>query len=92
MKIQVVACAGAALALGTLALGVRAYEDHPVAQVKGAALMSKDLPEYPGKEAVMSVVEYPPGTASPPHPRTRAASHMTASTPVRIAGRAILAR
>ena len=67
MKIQMAACAGAALALGTLALGVRAYEDHPVAQVKGAALMSKDLPEYPGKEAVMSVVEYPPDTASPPH-------------------------
>ena len=67
MKIQMAACAGAALALGTLALGVLAHEDHPVAEVKVAALMSKDLPEYPGKEAVMSVVEYPPGAASPPH-------------------------
>jgi quercetin dioxygenase-like cupin family protein len=29
--------------------------------------MTKDLPEFPGKEAVMLTVEYPPGAASKPH-------------------------
>jgi len=30
-------------------------------------LMSKDLPELPGKEAVMITVEYPPGSIDPIH-------------------------
>jgi quercetin dioxygenase-like cupin family protein len=30
-------------------------------------LMSKDLPEYPGKEAVMITVVYPPGASDPIH-------------------------
>ena len=31
------------------------------------SLMSKDLPEFPGKEAVMITVEYPPGGSDPVH-------------------------
>lgn len=30
-------------------------------------LTSKDLPEFPGKEALMIIVEYPPGTVDPIH-------------------------
>jgi len=30
-------------------------------------LMSKDLPELPGKEALMIAVEYPPGGSDPVH-------------------------
>lgn len=30
-------------------------------------LMTKDLPEYPGKEVLMITVEYPPGGADPIH-------------------------
>jgi quercetin dioxygenase-like cupin family protein len=31
------------------------------------SLMSKDLPDFPGKEAVMITVEYPPGGSDPIH-------------------------
>jgi quercetin dioxygenase-like cupin family protein len=34
---------------------------------KATALMSKDIPEFAGKEVVMSTVEYPAGVASAPH-------------------------
>ena len=34
---------------------------------KVTALMSKDLPESPGKEALMIMVEYPPGSTDPIH-------------------------
>lgn len=44
------------------------------AQTAGAApqssrkiLMTKDLPDFPGKEALVFIVEYPPGTNNPPH-------------------------
>jgi quercetin dioxygenase-like cupin family protein len=44
------------------------------AQTAGAApqssrtpLMAKDLPDFPGKEAMVYIVEYPPGTNNPPH-------------------------
>ncbi|MEO7728520.1 MAG: cupin domain-containing protein [Burkholderiales bacterium] len=44
------------------------------AQSSGAApqssrkiLMVKDLPDFPGKEATVLIVEYPPGTSNPPH-------------------------
>ena len=36
-------------------------------EAKVTSLMSKDLPEYPGKEGLMIMVEYPPGTADPIH-------------------------
>jgi quercetin dioxygenase-like cupin family protein len=32
-----------------------------------ASLMSKDLKDFPGKEALMITVEYPPGGADPVH-------------------------
>ena len=32
-----------------------------------ASLMSKDLPDFPGKEVLMITVEYPPGGADPVH-------------------------
>jgi quercetin dioxygenase-like cupin family protein len=37
------------------------------AQTKATALMSKDIPEFAGKEVVVSTVEYPAGVASAPH-------------------------
>jgi len=36
-------------------------------ELKIVTLMSKDLPESPGKEALMFTVEYPPGWADPVH-------------------------
>ena len=30
-------------------------------------LMAKDLPDFPGKEAMVYIVEYPPGTNNAPH-------------------------
>src|SRR5215470_16212105 len=34
---------------------------------KVTSLMSKDLPDNPGKEALMIIVEYPPGSKDPIH-------------------------
>ena len=36
-------------------------------QAKVTPLMSKDLTENPGKEALMIMVEYPPGSSDPSH-------------------------
>jgi quercetin dioxygenase-like cupin family protein len=36
-------------------------------QAKVTSLMSKDLPENPGREALMITVEYPPGSSDPIH-------------------------
>ena len=36
-------------------------------EAKVTPLFSKDLPEVPGKEGVMLVVEYPPGSTDPIH-------------------------
>ena len=36
-------------------------------EAKVTPLMSKDLPEFPGKEGVMLVIEYPPGSVDPVH-------------------------
>ena len=38
-----------------------------VQQAKITSLMSKDLPESPGKEALMITVEYAPGGTDPIH-------------------------
>ena len=54
MKILLRSCAGVALALG-------------LAAAQAEPLMTKDLPEFPGKEAVMLTVDYAPGAASKPH-------------------------
>ena len=55
------------MALGLLTHAVLAREDRPAAAAKATPLMAKALPEFPGKEAVMLTVEYPPGAASDPH-------------------------
>ena len=36
-------------------------------EAKVTELMSKDLPEFPGKEGLMITVEYPPGSVDPVH-------------------------
>ena len=36
-------------------------------EAKVAPLISKDLPEFPGKEGLMITVEYPPGGSDPVH-------------------------
>ena len=36
-------------------------------QASVASLMSKDLPEFPGKEVLMITVDYPPGSVDPIH-------------------------
>src|SRR5258706_15978533 len=36
-------------------------------EAKVTPLMSKDLAEYPGKEGLMILVEYPPGSSDPIH-------------------------
>jgi quercetin dioxygenase-like cupin family protein len=36
-------------------------------EAKVTELMSKDLPDYPGKEGLMIMVEYPPGSSDPIH-------------------------
>jgi quercetin dioxygenase-like cupin family protein len=36
-------------------------------QPEVTSLMSKDLPDFPGKEGVMITVEYPPGGVDPVH-------------------------
>ena len=53
---------GAALMLLCLIPGALMAE-----QLAITSLMSKDLPEMPGKEAVMITVEYPPGWSDPVH-------------------------
>ena len=42
-----------------------AQQTPPMAKVK--ELMTRQLPDYPGKEAVLIEVEYPPGGADPVH-------------------------
>ena len=51
-----------ALVLLCLMTGAAAAEGPKV-----TPLMSKDLPEAPGKEALMILVEYPPGSSDPVH-------------------------
>lgn len=36
-------------------------------EAKVTPLMSKDLPDFPGKEGMMITVEYPPGSSDPIH-------------------------
>ncbi|MEO8659242.1 MAG: cupin domain-containing protein [Bryobacteraceae bacterium] len=36
-------------------------------EAKVTPLMSKDIPEFPGKEGLMITVEYPPGSTDPIH-------------------------
>ena len=50
---------------GTLMAQQPAASQAPQASV--TSLTSKDLPEFPGKEALMIMVEYPPGAVDPIH-------------------------
>jgi quercetin dioxygenase-like cupin family protein len=50
------------LALACLATGSLMAQEAKVTQ-----LMSKDLPNLPGKEGLMIIVEYPPGSSDPIH-------------------------
>ena len=54
-------CAAALLALPLLA----AAQTPPRAVAK--VLMTQDLPDFAGKEATVTALEYPPGSSSPPH-------------------------
>jgi quercetin dioxygenase-like cupin family protein len=50
---------------GTLMAQQLAATNAPQASV--TPLTSKDLPEFPGKEVLMILVEYPPGSVDPVH-------------------------
>ena len=50
------------LALALLATGAFVLNEPKVTQV-----LSKDLPDIPGKEGIMLTVEYPPGGSDPVH-------------------------
>ena|SRR5437660_7141931 len=52
----------AVLALAFLAAGSLAAQEAKLTQV-----MSKDLPNIPGKEGLMLLIEYPPGSSDPVH-------------------------
>lgn len=49
------------------AAGPAADEGHAPPLAKVTELMTKPLPDYPGKEALLIQVEYPPGAADPVH-------------------------
>lgn len=51
----------AAIAVVATGSGVRAQ------QTVSTPVLAKDLPDFAGKEVVISTVEYPAGVASPPH-------------------------
>ena len=53
------------LMTGTLMAQQLAATNAPQASV--TPLTSKDLPEFPGKEVLMILVEYPPGSVDPVH-------------------------
>ena len=56
-----------ALVLLCLMTGPAMAQQAKAPQAKVTSLMSKDLPESPGKEALMIMVEYPPGSSDPVH-------------------------
>jgi quercetin dioxygenase-like cupin family protein len=69
MKESVHHLASAAIASCLVAAYAPAYAQSaaPAPQVKRQMLMTKDLPDFAGKEAVYYSIEYPPGISSPPH-------------------------
>jgi quercetin dioxygenase-like cupin family protein len=50
-----------------LALPSTAHAQQPANAAKATPLMSKDLPDFAGKEVTMSIIEYGPGGTSTPH-------------------------
>jgi quercetin dioxygenase-like cupin family protein len=55
----------AAIVLLLLAAGIAAAQEAPHARV--TPLMTRALPDYPGKEVLMIAVDYPPGAVDPVH-------------------------
>ena len=55
-----------ALVLVCLVPATLASKDAPI-EAKVTPLFTKDLPDIPGKEGVMLMVEYPPGASDPVH-------------------------
>ena len=59
------AAVAAALLLAPLPTGAQSTGAAP--QSSRQMLMTKDLPDLPGKEALVFIVNFPPGTNNPPH-------------------------
>lgn len=55
------------IAKGVLALACLMSGTLFAQEAKVTPLMSKDLPNFPGKEGLMIIVEYPPGSSDPVH-------------------------
>ena len=55
------------LLIASLLLAAGAVQAHEPAQAQVTPLMTKVLDDYPGKEALMIRVEYPPGASDPVH-------------------------
>ncbi|MEX3927493.1 cupin domain-containing protein [Paraburkholderia sp. BR10936] len=55
------------LLIASLLLAGGAGQAHEPAQAQVTPLMTKALDDYPGKEALMIRVEYPPGASDPVH-------------------------
>jgi quercetin dioxygenase-like cupin family protein len=53
--------------VAVLLLCVSVAQAQPAPRKAGGELITKDLLAAPGKEVVMTTVEYPPGGSSPPH-------------------------
>jgi flagellar basal body-associated protein FliL len=51
-------------------------EPQAAPQAKLTQLMSKNLPDFPGKEGVMITVEYPPGGSEPTHRPNAVSLHL----------------
>jgi gentisate 1,2-dioxygenase len=51
----------------TISVMLVGQEPNVASKSKVTQLMSKDLPNVPGKEAVMITVDYPPGSSDPMH-------------------------
>ncbi|MDR7097863.1 quercetin dioxygenase-like cupin family protein [Lysobacter niabensis] len=64
MRIHISLALAALLSSGAVAAG-QAGPDVPPPKV--TPIMTQALPEYPGKEAMLLTVDYPPGGASPLH-------------------------
>jgi quercetin dioxygenase-like cupin family protein len=65
MKNKILMLALVLLIPGTLMAQQPAASQAPQASV--TSLTTKDLPEFPGKEVLMIIVDYPPGSVDPIH-------------------------
>jgi len=67
LTLKLASGAAAVAAMTLSALIVHAQPATTASHSIAKEVMRKDLEGVPGKEVVMSTVEYPPGVASPPH-------------------------